>query len=92
MSGRVGNAGAGRGERLNAGAVAVLRGNGGGIGGGARDPANAERGRVAGVARVDEVAVAAVVLAVGVGPGIGTGGQGRDEDGGLHGGGWGVVG
>lgn len=62
-----------------------MRGDGGVVSGVAANPANAESGSLAGVALVNQVAVAAVLLAVGVGPGVSAGGQGgRDDKGGLH--------
>lgn len=85
VRGRVSDARAGRRKGLDVGAVAVVRGDGGVVGGGAADPANAESGSLAGITLVNQVAVAAVLLAVGVGPGMSAGGQGgRDDKGGLH--------
>lgn len=88
IGGRVSDARADRRERSNTQAVAVLRGNSTGTHGSARDPANAKGGSLVRIAMVNQVAVAAIALAVGVSPGVGACGQGRDEDGGPHGGAW----
>jgi hypothetical protein len=86
VSGRVGDARAGRAHFPDILlAVVELGGDGGSLGGGASEELEAERGSELSVPLVDEVAVAVILLAVRVLPGLGkAGGRDGQSNGGLH--------